>query len=313
MSETIFDLYKNKAQNAKDCADRRCEEVWQKDKRIKEIDDELAAIGMKVFHASLLDDEKREAEYKKLENSLALLQAERKDRLQALGLPADYTKPHYECEKCCDTGYIGFKMCECMKKAVVKQSYKKSGIGKYLEKQTFENFDLSFYKEGKARENMEFILNRAKRYAEAFDSSTSESFLFLGGTGLGKTHLSSAIAKCVIEKGYSVSYDSAQNIISAFEKERFMKEGETPLTDRYFEADLLIIDDLGAEIHSKNSVSYFYTLINTRLISGKPVIVSTNLSASNLQSQYESRIVSRLLGEYTVSVFTGEDIRKIKK
>lgn len=313
MSEAIFNIYDKKSQRAKDEADARSKEVWEKDKRIKEIDDELASIGMKVFRASLLDDEKREAEYKRLENSLALLRAERADRLLALGLPSDYTNPHYECEKCSDTGYIGFKACDCLKKEIVKENYKKSGIGKYLEKQTFSNFDLSYYGEGKTRENMKFILERAKRYAEGFNKNTSESFLFLGGTGLGKTHLSSAIAKVVIEKGFSVSYDSAQNIISAFEKERFMKEGETPLTDRYFSADLLIIDDLGAEVHSKNSVSYFYTLINTRLIAGKPVIVSTNLTGSSLQSQYESRIVSRLLGEYTVSVFTGEDVRKIKK
>ncbi len=313
MSETIFDAFKFKAQNARDNADARRDEVWARDKRIEEIDRELSEIGMNVFRASLLDEEKREAEYKRLENSLALLKSERIERLSSLGLPADYTEPRYECKKCSDTGYIGFKMCDCLKKELVKKSYKSSGIGKYLEKQTFSNFDLSLYPFGEDRENMRFIYERAKSYAENFDRNTSDSLLFLGGTGLGKTHLSSAIAKVVIEKGYSVCYDSAQNIISAFEKERFAREGERSLTEKYFDSDLLIIDDLGAEVSSKTSVSYFYTLINTRLIAGKPVIVSTNLGVSALRTQYESRIVSRLLGEYTVSAFKGEDIRKLKK
>ncbi|MBQ5746574.1 MAG: ATP-binding protein [Clostridia bacterium] len=309
---SIFDTFKNKADKAREAADLRSREVWEKDPEIKRVEDELSRVGMAFLAAALGDEERREAEYKKLENRIAILKNERRDRLVALGYPADYTDVKYECEKCSDTGYVGIKMCDCLKREIIKENYKSSGLGRYLEKQTFDNFDINLYPFGEKREKMKRILDKARAYADSFTRDTSDSLLFLGGTGLGKTHISSAIAKVVIEKGYSVCYESAQNIITAFERERFFKEGEKSKCDVYFNSDLLIIDDLGAEIQSKNSVSYFYTLINTRLISGKAVIVSTNLSPEELKRHYESRIVSRLLGEYKVSLFEGEDVRRKK-
>lgn len=310
MAESVYDLFKDKAKNARDAADKRSAEVWAKDKRIEEIEREISRTGMKLLSAAL--SENRDTLYKKIEAELFALNNEKKARLTALGLPEDYTDIKYECDKCSDTGYIGIKMCDCLKKAIYKENYKKSGIGKYLEKQTFDNFDLSLYPFGEARENMSLTLARAKAFAESFSSSTSESLLFVGKTGLGKTHISSAIAKTVIEKGFSVVYDSAQNIISAFERDRFVKEDERE-SEKYLNADLLIIDDLGAEVQNKSTASYFYTVLNTRLISAKPTIVSTNLSAKELTAQYEERIVSRLFGEYSVFLFTGEDIRKVKR
>lgn len=313
MSESVYDIFKDKASLARDAADRRTAQACAMDSRIAEIDKELSETGMKIFAAALSGEENRDAAYKKLETRLNILKAEKKDRLVALGLPEDYTDVKYECEACSDTGYVGIKMCSCLKKALIKQSYKNSGIGKYLEKQTFENFDVSLYPFGEIRQKMTEVLNRAKKYADTFSENTSDSLLFVGGTGLGKTHVSSAIAKSVIDKGFSVSYDSAQNIISAFERERFLRDGERHDSDRYLNADLLIIDDLGAEVQSKSSVSYFYTIINTRIIASKPTIVSTNLSAKELTYQYDSRIVSRLLGEYKVFLFEGDDIRKVKR
>ena len=312
MSENVYEIYENKAHLARKSADRRSAEVWARDKRIAEIDKELSATGLKLLSAALLDDGKREEAYKRLEADIFALREERKKRLVALGLPEDYTDVKYECEKCSDTGYVGIKMCECMKRALTKQSYKTSGLGKYLEDQTFDNFDLSLYPFGEPRELMTNNLEKAKDFASSFDGS-SGSLLFMGTTGLGKTHLSSAIAKEVIEKGYSVAYDSAQNVISAFERDRFAREGDTLKSQKYEDADLLIIDDLGTEIHGRSSVSYLYTLINTRLVSSKSTILSTNLTPNELKAQYEERIVSRLFGEYDVFKFIGEDIRLKKR
>ena len=309
---SISEIYKNKAEKARNDADRRCDEVYLKDKRIEEIDKELSGLGMAIFAAATKDDEEREAEYKRLETRLSLLREERKDRLKTLGLPGNYTDVVYECPKCSDTGYIGIKMCDCLKKTLNARKFKNAGIGKYLQSQSFDNFDLSLYPFGKIRNAMSETFSLVKKYAESFSEDTTDSLLFVGATGLGKTHLSSAVAKAVIEKGFTVYYDSAQNIISTFEKERFLREGETLNSDKFFECDLLIIDDLGAEVQSRSSVSYFYTLINTRLISGKPVIISTNLGATELKNQYEARIVSRLFGEYKVFLFEGDDLRNRK-
>lgn len=309
---SIFEIYKSKADKARSDADERSRLVWEKDKRIEEIDRELSGIGMEIFAAALLGDEKREAEYQRLQTKLALLRAEKKDRLLALGLDEHYTDVKYECEKCSDTGYVGIKMCDCLKKTIRQRSYKNSGIGKYLEDQTFDNFDLNYFEFGEKRSNAAKHVSNLKKYAEEFSENTTKSLLIMGTTGLGKTHLSSAVAKIVIERGFSVYYDSAQNIISTFERERFLRDDEKPVSDRYFDCDLLIIDDLGAEIKSKNSVSYFYTLINTRLISGKPVIISTNLDAKGITANYDKRIASRLFGDYDLYFFEGKDVRGLK-
>ena len=313
MAESVYEIFENKAFRARAAADERSAEVWAKDGRIEEIDKELSETGLKVFAAALSGEEKRDAEFAKLQANIMSLKSEKKDRLRSLGYPEDYTDVKYECAKCSDTGYVGIKMCDCMKKALIRQNYARSGIGKYLENQRFDNFDLSLYPFGEARERMARVFSHAQQYANSFDGANSESLAFIGATGLGKTHLSSAIAKAVIDKGYSVVYDSAQNIVSAFERERFTREDSKRSSERYMDADLLIIDDLGTEIHGKTSVSYFYSIINTRLIASKPTIISTNLTINDLTNQYEARIVSRILGEYTVFLFAGEDIRKVKK
>ena len=133
-----------------------------------------------------------------------------------------------------------------------------------------------------------------------------------GATGLGKTFLSLSIASAVIEKGYGVIYSSAQNLLNTLEKEKFSNSDANTL-NAIFDCDLLIIDDLGTEFSTSFTVSTIYNIINTRINMCKPVIISTNLSLSELQEMYSERIVSRFIGEYTILKFAGNDIRQIKK
>lgn len=297
-------------------AEKRCAQVWERCPEIKEIDTALSNTGLLVFRASMLPDGEREREIENLSKKSFELQERKKELLLKLGFDENYTKPRFECEKCSDTGYIGHKICTCYKKYLSEKRIKESGLSRYLGSQSFETFRLDLYPEtmGKShvRENMKDTLEFCKSYAKGFDGESGESLLFVGGTGLGKTHLSSAIAQVVIEKGFSVVYDSAQNILATFERDRFSQSEKKP-SDKYFEADLLIIDDLGTEIKGASALSYFYTLINTRLVAMKSCIISTNLSPENLRRQYEERFVSRLFGEYAVFLFEGEDIRKTGK
>ena len=136
---SIFDTYKNKADKAREDADRRSLEVWEKDPEIKRVEDELSKVGMAFLAAALGDEEKREAEYKRLENRIALLKNERRDRLTALGYPADYTDVKYECDKCSDTGYVGIKMCDCLKREVIKENYVFSSDNCLRKSRKFDN------------------------------------------------------------------------------------------------------------------------------------------------------------------------------
>ena len=133
-----------------------------------------------------------------------------------------------------------------------------------------------------------------------------------GKTGLGKTHLSLAIAAEVSKKGYKVIYGSAQNLLRKVEKEHF-SGGDDETINSLLECDLLVLDDLGTEFESKFNASQVYNIINTRLNFSLPTIISTNLTMSELEGRYEQRVVSRLIGEYDVLMFIGNDVRQLKK
>ena len=158
---------------------------------------------------------------------------------------------------------------------------------------------------------MEHNLKVAKDFAEGF-TRDSKNLLLIGNTGTGKTHISTAIAKTVIEKGYEVLYDSSQNIVSAFEQDRF-KSGYGPCEpkgDKYLECDLLILDDLGTEFVNQFTVSCLYNLLNTRINKGLSTVISTNLSPAELSSKYEDRIYSRIVGcDSQILLFGGSDRR----
>ena len=163
---------------------------------------------------------------------------------------------------------------------------------------------------------MSRVFGIVKNYAETFRENGGRNLLFIGKTGLGKTHLSSACAKAVIDRGFDVVYESAQNIFSDFEYERFGRgynsDAQNEKTARYFDTDLLIIDDLGTEVVNQFTTACLYNIINTRMCSGKGMIINTNLDQNELASKYQDRITSRLFGEFDICLFVGKDVRSQK-
>ncbi len=136
-----------------------------------------------------------------------------------------------------------------------------------------------------------------------------------GNTGLGKTHLSLAIAREVIERGFGVIYCSTPEILSKLEKERFGKSynNSDDSEEALKECDLLILDDVGSEFHTSFTKNIIYNIINFRISHGKPTIISTNLELEELEVMYSQRLVSRLMGEYVIMNFVGTDIRQVKR
>ncbi len=293
----------------------RLAQAYAKLPELKEIDAAFPRIGQEIIAA--VAEAKDPAETAKrieaLRKESEELESARADCLISGGFDADYTKPRYECKKCNDTGYLEDKMCDCMRRECVLMGYQSSGLGVLLTQQSFDNFSLKYYT-GEDRMIAEQNLNACRRYAEGFTKS-SPSLLFVGGTGLGKTHLSTSIAKTVIDKGYDVVYETSQGVVSVFGHERFERSyngSQEKDSDRYFDADLLIIDDFGTEEINQFSVSCFYNLINTRTNKGLPTIINTNLEKDDMMSKYAGRITSRLFGEFIVLAFLGKDIRMQK-
>ena len=286
-------------------AEERNRELAEKSAKIAAIDRELAGTGLELFRIACIG-----GNIEAIRQKNELLMKERKAELVKLSLPTDYSNVHYTCTTCSDTGFVGTKMCKCLKELLIMKNIKSSGMGNLIEKQTFESFELGVYG-GEDKAHMEQIFNYAKTYASSF-ARNKGNLLLIGTTGTGKTHISSAIAKEIIHQGFDVIYDSVQNIVSDFENDKF-KSGygqHENVSDKYLECDLLIIDDLGTEFASQFTTACLYNLLNTRQNKGLATIISTNLSAKELAGKYDGRIYSRIVGSgYTVLPFKGKDRR----
>ncbi|MBP3314255.1 MAG: ATP-binding protein [Clostridia bacterium] len=309
--------YSEKYRRAREKADERRFELYGRIPEVKDIDSVLSGTGLEIMRIISSGKKDTEAEVEALKARNEELLARRNSLLVANGYSADYSDVKYECEKCGDTGYVGTKMCDCMKKALVLAGYESSGLGGLIRTQSFENFSLEYYRGGGANyENMEMFVGALKRFASDFDANTYRNYLLLGSTGLGKTHLSTAVAKKVIERGYDVLYVSAVGMIGDFEARRFgtgAGDGSVRGTERYYEADLLIIDDLGTEVVNQFTVSCLYDVINSRINNRKCTFINTNLSRKEIEDKYTERITSRLFGEYYPLPFAGTDIRRQKR
>lgn len=255
------------------------------------------------------------AEYiEKLKNENLQAQAEIKEILISAGYSENEFDPVYTCPKCSDTGFYNGKLCECHIELLRRLSYEQLCKESPLKISTFDDFSLKYYSDDKENYDiMSRILSFCKNYAESFDC-TSDSVLMFGQTGLGKTHLSLAIAGEVLKKGYGVVYGSAQNLFSAVEKEHFGRsdnpDGSTE--KMLLECDLLILDDLGAEFITSFTTATVNNIITTRLLTSKPTIINTNLQIAELENSYSRRIASRIIGEYRLLNFKGPDIRQRK-
>ncbi len=308
----IKEEYDGKYLRAQEEAQFRRAEVHAALPEIADIDRKLSVTGFNIFDATLRGDMVALEEVKK--NNKSLLER-RAELLKIAGFEPNYTEIRYECSLCGDTGVVDHGMCVCMRKKLVEAGFDTSGMGDLIKRQSFENFSLDYYKHNpEAYKRMSAIYDVVKKYAENFDVSRSGNIAMFGGTGLGKTHLSSALARTVIEKGNDVYYTSANNMFSDFEQKRFgssMAESSGE-TQQYSTCDLLIIDDLGTEMINQFTVSCLYSVINTRLNRRKPTVLSSNFTPDEFKRKYWDRIASRIFGEYKILPFMGDDIREMK-
>jgi DNA replication protein DnaC len=217
-----------------------------------------------------------------------------------------------------DKGYrMDGRMCACQKRLYNAEVTRDlSGLLKGDE--DFAKFRLDYYSNQPdesgniPREIMEIILTMCKNYAVKFDGKGT-NLIFTGGPGLGKTFLSACIARAVADNGYSVVYESAGHLFGNLERAKFSADEQARKdADRYMTCDLLIVDDLGTEMPGQFTTAALYGLINDRLLSGKPTIISTNLTIEEFEKRYSRQIASRLRGSYTRIPFMGEDIRVLK-
>lgn len=304
----MVDTFRKRREAGEAQRDLRLSEIHSKIGRVAEIDAVLSSTGASIM-SFLKGGGSFDESLEELKKRNAALRSERAALLEENGYPADYTEVKYQCEKCADSGFVGIDMCICMKSAIAEARLCDSELGRVAETQNFDSFDFRYYKEGTERDSIKHHYRVLKEFAEGFNSKSESSFILLGSTGLGKTHLSTAVGVSVIKRGYDVVYKTVQSVMDDYQQVQF-RGGEADVISKYYDCDLLIVDDLGAEMATQFTVSCIYNLINTRMNKRKPTIISTNLSAQELRERYADRITSRLFGEYIPLVFNGTDIRR---
>lgn len=321
LSDLLREMERRHEAREKILTERR-QEVYTRIPRIRHIDDTLRGTAASVLRAALESGDDPTAAIERLRDQNLALQRERTRLLLEAGLPADFLDDKPECTVCSDAGYVGAEPCQCLKARYAKRLTEQLSTILPIADQNFESFQLDFYPDTQdarlgisPRENMEFNLHTCKQYAERF-SLQSPNLLLFGSAGLGKTFLSTCIAKTVSESGFSVAYDTAIHVLGCYEAVKFggIDAEQSQRTIRKFEqADLLILDDLGTELSTAFTTSVFYSLINTRLMTRRPMIINTNLQPNELEKRYSAAVASRLLGEFTHLRFFGEDIRQLKR
>lgn len=318
--KALNEINKRRAE-AEMSAESRKQELYKECPDIQYIDFELSKTGYKIASAFGTKPEDVEAIVSAIKKENDALKTEKSKILKALKVPEDYLDVHYTCTKCNDTGFYeirdeksgvshGTKLCSCHIDLLKKLAAEEMAAQTPLELSTFEDFDLEFYKNDReAFEQMKYIFETCISYSRNFELD-SPNLLFHGRTGLGKTHLSLAIANAVIKKGYNVVYGSVNRFFAKIETEKFGKNNDTYTLDTLCDADLLILDDLGMEFATSFTNSVLYTIIDTRICKGLPTIISSNLSLDDLKDKYHESVVSRIIGTFESLEFLGQDVRQ---
>ena len=285
---------------------------------IPEIDGELMKAGTALLRTVLEKTENFSAVKERIQG----LQARKAALLAKNGFPEDYLEDIFNCRECKDTGFAGGHRCACLKSLIAKHIGANANLSEYMQNQTFENFDFSLFedveKNGKVIP-VEKIMRKAVEicmdFADNFRKDKS-NLILSGNAGTGKTYLSRCIANRVLKKGLTVYYTSAYKLFDTLEALKFGKETSEEGTDvaKYvYEVDLLIIDDLGTEFTTQFTSAAFFDIINSRLISGKSTVISTNLDLEGINRLYSQRITSRIMGDYKAITLYGNDVRpKVK-
>ena len=294
--------------------EERIDEVYNKIPRISEIDKDIRKLNIDMIQRGFQGNDISE-----LEEKINSLYEEKENLLIANKFSPDYMEKRYHCNICHDTGIDITKICSCKRRLMIQESYKNSTIENIIQIENFDNFNLSLFRKSimddeeiSPYENMKELSQELQKYAEEFDRESVNLYIY-GPVGTGKTYLLNSIAKKVMDRGLSVVYFSESDLVSNILEHRFAysetKQKLRDQIDMIYDADLLIIDDLGANNTNDTSVSAVFEALNKRLVKKLPVIISSNLDPEDLRIIYDQRVYSRIAGNYFLKKLYGNDLR----
>lgn len=215
-------------------ANDRKAEIYLKNPRLQEIDDELSSFAIKTAKSILQTNDKNLLNDLKLKKETLL--NEKDEIYKKINIDSSYFYPHFECNMCKDTGYItenySTKMCNCLKQRIFDIEYNK--INSFdISKYSFADFSSELYSSESnpekynspvsPRANIEIIKKICNNFVNNFDNPKEKNLLFTGNTGLGKTFLSNCIANELLDKNKTVLYQTAPIMLDSIIEYRLRK------------------------------------------------------------------------------------------
>ena len=316
----ILISYQKKRDKAESDLELRKNDVYSQIPEFKKLDDEISKVGLQFAKLVLQNPSNKENIILESKKKMDELKSQKKELLTKYKVPNGYLEIQHDCNICKDKGFLdnGHK-CNCLKQEIINEAYKMSNISRMLEKENFTTLDTSIFSSEKdpesnisPQQNMLQIVSICESFILDFDKDNGENLLFYGDTGLGKTFMCNCIAKSRLDKGHLVIYQTAFKMFEIIEDYKFKNADSHISKENYenlFDGDLLIIDDLGTELTNSFTNSELFNILNTRLLSGKKTIISTNLSPMQLGSNYAQRIFSRIFDRFKMVKFIGKDLR----
>ena len=309
--------------------DARQAELYKKLPLLRDLDEQIRSVSMQAARARIKKigetdgetDSENSPSKSALHEQIKNLCRQKIQAMEEAGYPSDYLVPPYDCPDCQDTGYINGRRCHCFKQAAIDLIYTQSNLTDRFQSENFDLFRLDYYsreqidpRSGKSSyEIAKEALAFCHSYVDNFDRDGG-NLMLIGMPGIGKTFLSNCIANALMQKGHSVIYFTAFQLLKAFEASIFRHDEEAGReSDNIFSCDLLIIDDLGTEMNNSFTNSKFFEVVNERLLRKKSTVISSNLDMGQLRYTYSDRVYSSLASNNSFIRHYGQEIRVLKK
>lgn len=292
-------------------------DIYQRIPRIEELERLMSLNSLNVARTILKNQDQVDHVIARLKSQNMDLRQEKMELLVSHGYPMDYMDLKYNCDKCKDLGYISGNKCFCYNHHLAEIVYAESDFSHMLNEDSFATFDEAVFDNQSVhpeygltvRQNMKRTLNLAKSYAQNFLSHTDNLYLY-GPSGTGKTFLATCIARSLLADGQVVVYRTSSQLMDDIKDIMFNNNKE--LENLLHQSDLLIIDDLGTESPTDHTKTEIFNLVNLRLLHKKKLIISSNLKLDDIRHKYSERLTSRIIGDFILVPFFGEDLRHLK-
>lgn len=148
----------------------------------------------------------------------------------------------------------------------------------------------------------------ARNYANRF-SKDSPWLILYGKVGSGKSYMAASIVNELLDNGFTARFTT----LSIVERELWSTKNKSEVYDSLSRCDLLILDDLGVQRNTEYMNEILFNVVDDRLLSGKPMIVTTNLNPMDIMKPSDvaiDRIMSRLCEKAAPFKCEGKDRRK---